>query len=244
LSPGPRWIGVGEMPWLTLTLAALAVVAGLAGVGAVLRDAQRENRRAVERRFAQRAQISAALTQSVFSALGNVSATDLARRFGGPAALVRRHLVAQMQPSHLAYSAVLDAGGAVVARAGAAPRRFPLAENAHARAVLSAVRASARGPVVEYALPFPSGRGRRVLVEGIPVQLMRAFLNNYLARLPNPDGSVLAVMDAAGVVLARIGPQGRPASTGRPCGPIRASTTPAASMTARTEPSGLGRRAR
>ena len=55
----------------------------LAAFGVQLQSAQRDSRRAAERRFEQRAQISAALTQSVFGALSSLSSDELGRQLGG-----------------------------------------------------------------------------------------------------------------------------------------------------------------
>ncbi|MDX6690253.1 MAG: hypothetical protein QOG15_1710 [Solirubrobacteraceae bacterium] len=168
-----------------------------------LHGAQGEGQRAAERRFEQRAQISAALTQSMFGALGSASADQLKREYGGPVAGLRRKLTPLVHRGKLTYAAVRDEHGAIIAQAGAAsPSR---ATNLSSR-VLSSIRPTSAGSVVEYELPFRTSSGTRAFVEGIPASFMRVFLSNYLGRLPNPDGTTLVVADGAGEQLARIAP--------------------------------------
>jgi diguanylate cyclase (GGDEF)-like protein len=192
----------GRRALSTLGVVLFAVVAGF---GVQLRDADQQSHRAAERRFEQRVQISAALTQSVFGALGSASANELGRQFGGPPAAMRGRLEKAVRQGKLGYAAVFDARGNVIARAGAA--RPPRGVNG-ARAVLSDVRGTAAGPLVDYGLPFATPAGRRVLVEGLPAAMLRTFLEDYLERLPNPDGAVLVVADGGGTVLARVSPKG------------------------------------
>ena len=176
----------------------------LAAFGVQLQHAQRNSREAAERRFEQRAQVSAALTQSVFGALGSASAVELGRRYSGSPARVRGLLERQVKRSKLAYAAVLDERGAVIARAGAVA---PPNAGHRAPRVLSAVRNTAAGPLIDFGLPFQTSAGRRVLIEGIPASFIRKFLHDYLRRLPNPDGAVLVVVDGAGTSLARVAPK-------------------------------------
>jgi diguanylate cyclase (GGDEF)-like protein/PAS domain S-box-containing protein len=191
-----------------LVLVGLVLFAGIAAFALQLSGADQARERAAQRRFEQRAQISAALTQSVFGALGSASSTELARRLGGPPATLRRHLTAMTRRSKLVYAAVLDDRGAVLTTIGAAPARVGVAAPGAKQAIVSDVRSSGAGPAIEYALPFTTAAGRRVLVEALPLAMMRAFLDAYLQRLPNPDGSTLLVSDQRGQVLARIAPPG------------------------------------
>jgi diguanylate cyclase (GGDEF)-like protein len=185
----------------------------LAALGVQLHDAQDESQRAAVHRFEQRAQISAALTQSMFGALGSASAAELGRQFGGPAAGLKAKLAPLIKRGGLAYAALRDDRGAVIARVG---RVGPLgAENRSGRA-LSNIRHTPAGAVLEYELPIATPNGKRVFVEGIPATFMRSFLGTYLKRLPNPDGTTLVVADGRGAVLARIAPQGVSAPTQDP----------------------------
>jgi diguanylate cyclase (GGDEF)-like protein len=187
-----------------LILVALLLLAGIAAFAVQLGNADRARERAAERRFEQRAQISAALTQSVFGALGSASAAELGHQLGGTPTVLRRRLTVLTRRSKVVYAAILDRRGAQLARIGAATPRVRASAPGMARAVLSDVRRSPSGPVVEYALPFTSPAGARVLVEALPLSMMRAFLGNYLKQLPNPDGTDLLVSDQHGQVLARV----------------------------------------
>ena len=187
-----------------LVLVGLLLIGVLAAFGVQLHYAHDDSRRAAERRFEQRAQISAALTQSVFGAIGSVSGDELTEKLGTSAARRHTYLRKAVREGKLAYAAVVDTHGAVLDRAGAAhPPHGDRAPGA-----LSDVRRTAAGDVVDVGLPFATPAGRRVLVEGIPVALMRSFLQDFLRRLPNPDGTSLTVSDSRGTVLARVDPPG------------------------------------
>jgi diguanylate cyclase (GGDEF)-like protein/putative nucleotidyltransferase with HDIG domain len=191
----------------------LVLFAALGAFGVQLHAAQQDSHRAAERRFEQRAQISAALTQSVFGALSSLSGAELARQFNGSRASIRARLARQLKGSKMRYAAVLDADGNVVAQAG--DGRPPTAER-RAPGVLSDVRQTAAGPLIDFGLPFKTTGGQGMLVQGIPVALLRSFLDNYLRRLPNPDGAVLVVVDGGGTVLSRVVAPGRRAAARDP----------------------------
>ena len=184
----------------------LVLFAVLAAFGVQLYEAHEDGRRAAERRFEQRAQISAALTQSVFGALSAVSADELSRKLGGSRANRRKELTKLVREGHLGYAAVVDPRGAVIARAGTVVPPH----GGRVAGVLSDVRHTPAGSLVEFGLPFETPAGRRFLVEGIPLALMRSFLHDYLRRLPNPDRAALVVADSRGAVLARVTPKGGP----------------------------------
>ena len=195
-----------------LSLVAVLLFAGIASFAMHLRDAHSDSRRAAERRFEQRAQISAALTQSVFGAIGSVSQDELGRQLGGSPAQVRRHLARLIRRGNVVYAVILDSRGRIVARTAKSPKQVGRGAPP-ARAGLSNIRDTAAGPVIEYALPYRTRGGRHVLVEAMPLTLMRSFLDNDLQRLPNPDGAALVVSDQAGRVLSRVAAPGgaRPA---------------------------------
>jgi len=192
-----------------LVLLGLLLVAVLAAFGLQLQGTQEDSRGAAKHRFEQRARISAALTESVFGALGSISADELAIRLGGPASKRRAYLVRLVRRGRLGYAAVLDTRGRVIDRAG---RAQPPPGSERAPGVLSDVQPSVAGPLVELRLPFDAPAGRRVLVEAVPFAVMSSFLHDYLRRLPNPEGATLAVADSAGTVLASVEPEGRAVS--------------------------------
>jgi diguanylate cyclase (GGDEF)-like protein/putative nucleotidyltransferase with HDIG domain len=191
-----------------LVLTGLLLFAVLAAFGVQLHRAQDDGRRAAERRFAQRAQISAALTQSVFGALSSVSSDELARKLGGDRAARMRNLHKLFKQGDLAYAAVVDSRGRVIDRVG---RIAPLSGAERLAGVLQDARPTAAGPLIEFGVPFETPAGRRMLVEGLPASLLRNFLQNFLSRLPNPDGATLVIADGSGTVLARVLPRNRAA---------------------------------
>lgn len=232
--PAPG-IGAASRTWLVpIAIVAVLLFALLGSVGALLSEGQRETRQSAERRFAERAEISAALTQSVFGALGASSDKELQRRFGGTSAGVERRLGVQLRPSRLRYVAVVDARGRVLASAGDVPQRLALPRAAAGGPPLSDVQGRGRARVIEYGIPFgPPGR-RRALVEGIPLAIMASFLDEYLARLRQVDGAGLALTDRRGTVITRkgrISPPGRTA----PARLATAAGVPGTSWTLRLE---------
>ncbi|HWI09155.1 MAG TPA: diguanylate cyclase [Solirubrobacteraceae bacterium] len=180
----------------------LLLFAALAAFGVQLHDAQEDGRRAAERRFEQRAQISAALTASVFDALGSLGAGELARELGRTPNARQRYLAQVVEEGGLGYAAVVDARGSVIDRAGGG--QPPPRSGGRAPRLVSDVHRSGGAAFVEFALPFKTSAGQRMLVQGVPVAMIRRFLHSYLRRLPNPDGTTLVVADSNDVVLARV----------------------------------------
>jgi diguanylate cyclase (GGDEF)-like protein/PAS domain S-box-containing protein len=209
---GFEWSTRARLFRLSAWLGVAAVLVGtVVSLGFVVHDAQRDGVRAAERRFAERAQVSAALTQSVFGALGTSSQVELRRQFGGTASDVAPRLRSQLKQARLPYMAVLDRRAEVIAAVGRRPASFAVGEVLRGGPALSDVRPSPGGRVIEFGAKFVGADGARLLVEGVPLAVMRAFLGDYLMRLPNPDGAVLTMVDGNGAVLA----DGRPSRTVR-----------------------------
>ena len=129
----------------------------LAAFGVELHDAQRESHRSAERRFEQRAQISAALTQSVFGTLGSLSSDELAAGTAARRHSLERRLGADARAARLAYAAVVGPRGAVLAHAGKA-QPAPRGRAAR-RARLSDARDDGAGPLIDFGLPFKARDG-------------------------------------------------------------------------------------
>ena len=108
-------------------------------VAVLLFQAQTDARESAQRRFSERAHISAALAQSVFSALGGASGDELQRRYGGAPKDLSRGLAQQFPHSHLSYLAVLDARGKTLAGVGRPPERIAMAAASLKRPTLSNV---------------------------------------------------------------------------------------------------------
>jgi len=128
---------------------AALVLGALVAVAILLFRAQTDARESAQRSFAERAHISAALTQSVFSALGGASGADLLRRYGGPPKDLSRGLAEQLRQSHLSYLAVLDARGKTLATEGRSPGRIALATASLKRPALSNVVGRGADSVIE-----------------------------------------------------------------------------------------------
>ncbi len=198
-----RSLGKRAVPGIALV--ALVVLASLVAVALLLSQAQKDSRDAVMSRFAERAQISAALTQSVFSAVGAASGEQLIRRYSGSPAELARTLPAQLARSRSRYLAVVDARGRTLAAAGPAPRRVTLDRAATGGPVLSNVLPYSDRLFVEYAVPFGPRNDRRAVVQAMPLKTLASFLDEYLSRLHGLDDTGLALTDRHGVVLTVIG---------------------------------------
>ena len=188
-----------------IAIVALVVLSSLAAVALLLSEAQKDSRDAVMSRFAERAQISAALTQSVFSAVGTASSEQLIRRYSGSPAELARSLPSQLTRSRSRYLAVIDARGRTLASAGPVPRRVKLDRAAVGGPVLSNVLPYGEGLFVEYAIPFGPRNARRAVVQAMPLKTLASFLDEYLARLHSLDDAGLALTDRNGVVLTVLG---------------------------------------
>jgi signal transduction histidine kinase len=217
----------GPRPGLLLGFAALLVLL-LVGFGYVVvdsaatsRDAERTTRDEAKRRLAAAATITAQLTESVFASSTADAQRTAATRFGG--ATVDTTSVQALQSPSIAYALVVDRDGVVLAASSATPRaaRARLAARpAHVlralsgRPGLSDVYGTGGRSLIEYALPFRSSDGPRVLVEALPTQLLSEFFGGYLAQ----SGSVGYLLDSNERVLGasqrgiatarRPGPQG------------------------------------
>ncbi|HEV2786157.1 MAG TPA: ATP-binding protein [Solirubrobacteraceae bacterium] len=194
-------------------VAAIAVLVGvLALFAGALLQSHGAQRRDAERRFTERAQISAALTESIFASTAGLAAAENGRRFGGEI-VERRRLERQVRESRLVYGVVLDGRGNVLA----ASRGLPAAARTRLAARPATLRAAVagrpftlsglidlpgRGGVLEYAAPFNTRHGRRVLVQGFSVRLISSFLGGYLGRIPGARRATAYVLDARGRVVA------------------------------------------
>ena len=197
----------------TLFVAAAALTVGVLAVFAyLLLHAQSQARHDVERRFRDRAAISAAVTESLFGVSLASGASQASERFGGATVSQARleRLVAQ---GGSAYGRILDARGRVLVATKGAPATtgalpFHVRQALQGRATLSDVLPGAGG-VVEWAIPFPTSHGRRVEVTGIRLALLQSFLGGFLGRLPRSNRLVSAVIDRDGTVIGSPSPSER-----------------------------------
>jgi diguanylate cyclase (GGDEF)-like protein/PAS domain S-box-containing protein len=203
-------------------LAALLTLIVLAGLGTSLHGSQTRARHAIESRFAERAKLSAALTESLFESSATVSQARDAQLFGGrdPGP----HLTREAARGHLTSLVLLRADGSVMARSPRTPATILAAierRPAFVRAALAGKSFALSDVVdlppaprtIQFAQPFVSPTGRRVLVSGIEPRLLTGFVSGYLAEIPDSAAGQAYVLDGRGTVLGGSGAKIRP---GRP----------------------------
>ena len=195
---------------LALALLLLIVVLGL--FTAALLRANRNDRQDAERRFKDRAQVSASLTEAIFSATSSQGVEQNRQRYGGaqidPGVLERF-----ASQGRLEYLVILDSAGTPLAFTRDTPpealRRIATKPDD--------IRAALRGRpfflsdfldgigaagVMEYAAPFEAEDGsRRVAVSGFGAQLIGLFLGNYLGQIPDADRATSYVVDSENRVV-------------------------------------------
>jgi signal transduction histidine kinase len=165
-----------------------------------------QDRRDAETRFVERARISAALTESLFSSTAAQAAEQNSRRLGGKT-IDQARLERQRSDSRLKYAVVLDEQGRIIA----ATRKLPAEVRARLTAQPGATREALGGRgynlsdfiavrgtkgFFEYTGRFKTKFGDRVLVSGFPASAISGFLAAYLGRLPDARQSTAYVLDA------------------------------------------------
>jgi signal transduction histidine kinase/CheY-like chemotaxis protein/HPt (histidine-containing phosphotransfer) domain-containing protein len=185
-------------------IAAAGLAAILAVFAAQLLQTQRTMRRDIEARFRDRAEVTSALTDAVFSALASPAA---ARQYADPA--VSNHdMDAAVAQGKLRYAAVLNANGGIIASS----RGFADSPRAQSLGASPAVERALRGAPYALSDVLPNGAvellistrsvdGRRVGVRGMVPTGIGAFMGSYLNRIPASDGTAY-VIDGHGAILA------------------------------------------
>jgi signal transduction histidine kinase len=160
-------------------------------------------------RFEDRAKVVSALTQAILRSAGTPTAT-VAQEYGTPR-VGDELLDRAAAQGHLAYAALLDAHGGIIAASRAlGPRaRAQVLDSstlptalAGAPVSLSDVRPGGPGGdgVIQLTVSFTTASGRRVLVSALPSSLLGRFLGSYLRQVPTRDGTAY-VLDRAGAVV-------------------------------------------
>jgi signal transduction histidine kinase len=188
------------------------VVVLLGAFAFILVDSQRRLRSESEKRFQSRATVSAALTESLFASAAAQAQQDAAKRFGGrridEAALAQR-----AKQSRLAYLRVIGPKGEQLASTPGAPsypssdgERLPtyVNEALKGKPYLSNISPDGRGarPTIEWALPFKTAFGQRVLVNGMNAVQLTGFLAAYLAKARESADMEAHVIDDRGRIIA------------------------------------------
>ena len=194
-------------PRAAIWIAGLVAVAVLVLLGVQLQNSQSKARHDVEARFYDRALVASALTEAIFGSASGSS--EAAKRYGTP--VVKDEVLdGAAKSGRLRYAALLDQDGEVIASSQGFPadRAERLPRSAYLRPALKGASfalsdvlpGAAGASVVEFAVPVAVAGGRRVLVSGMPPQLISAFLSSYLERIPAGAGRAY-VIDSRGNVL-------------------------------------------
>jgi hypothetical protein len=199
----------GRLRTLSVVASAMAVIV-LVVLGYLIADSQSKARHDLERRFRDRAAVSAALTQAIFATAATSAQGDAADRLGGRR-VSEAALEATARRGNLLYARVLDAHGKVLAATRSAPPLAPGAAAApwvaRARRTFTAqlsdvIPGRGKGGALEWAIPFRGPTGPRMQVSGIDERLVSGFLAGFLRRLPNfALGASSSVLDSHGRIV-------------------------------------------
>jgi hypothetical protein len=201
-----------------LAASALLVAAMLGVFAYSLADSQRQARRDVEKRFRDRAQVSAVLTSSLFASSVQAGAQTASTQLAAPR-LTSQAAAAYARRTQVAFVDVYDARGSLLASSPGAQRLTnggPLVQAAlRGGFTVSDLTPGPHGQLVtEFAISFPGKTGARVEVSGTPETLLATFLAAFLSQVPNVAGSTSFVVDGQGRVVGAAGPGH--AAVGRP----------------------------
>jgi signal transduction histidine kinase len=197
-------------PTAIVALAALAVLGALVGFALELEHDQTSQRRAAVTRFRDRAAVTSALVETIFSV--NASSGDTAKQYGS-GTVTDRELGTAAKRGRLSYAAVLASDGTAIAISPGLP---PAAAKhlASRPANIEAVRRGTQftvsdvlrtgpggAPVIELVQAL-GGTEKRVAVSGVSPELLNIALGTYLAKVPLRDFSRAYIVDRHGVVVA------------------------------------------
>ena len=218
---------LGPRPGM-MALAAICVLAVVLTLAQLVLSSQDASRSSAEQRFANGAVVRGQLT----SALLSTSSAALRAAAIKTAADARPRSTASRRPPRLGYAAILSDDGDVLAASsgtlsghGPAPRIAPgLRPPGRSRAAHGspACRPAAAGgaATLDWALPFRSAAGRRVLVEGVPAATLSPFLSAFLDQ--GSSGRSLYVVDSERRLIAASRSAGLKPGSGLPAPLLRA----------------------
>jgi hypothetical protein len=196
-----RPVFVGATTLLVVLLAVFAYA---------LAKSQDQQRRDVERRFSDRAEVAAAVNESIFTlATSQTIATDSAQF--GAAKVSPQALDARVAQNQAPYGMILDAQGKVLAQSGnvaSGTGRAGLVARAirSRRSEYSSVLTGAGGrPIIEAATVFPTKFGTRVDVSSVDATLLGKFLAGFLTKLPTVANARSYVIDPNARLIAAPG---------------------------------------
>ena len=188
-----------------LAVAGSLVVLGLLTVLALeLAHSQNQARRHLETKYLERAQVSAALTESLFAVSASTGAAENAKRFGSERVSAETMARTAKRGQNL-HAVLLAEDGSVLAASPGTPEmttRELSIKPGHVRSALgptgvglSNLEGRAANPYIEFVQAFPTPFGRRLLVTGLSPKLIFEFLGGYLDRVPNIDGGRAYLID-------------------------------------------------
>ncbi|HEY1359053.1 MAG TPA: hypothetical protein VGF21_12185 [Thermoleophilaceae bacterium] len=195
-------------PLRGLFAGAIILIVVLLGVFAYsLAHSQNQQRDDLEKRFRDRADISAAVTDAIFASAGSQGQLQNAAKFGG-SKIDEAALEKTARQGQSAYAIVIADDGKVLAATPGSPKRTP----ANAPYVAKALRTGrlqlsdqlpgpGGKPVFESASPFPTTHGRRVLLQAASAKLLSQFLDGFLAEVPNVASATSYVVDSKGQIV-------------------------------------------
>jgi signal transduction histidine kinase/CheY-like chemotaxis protein len=210
--------GLKRRAAVALLIAAGGIILGLLTVFAIeLSNTQAKSKGDVEARVHERAQLAAALVDSLFQTV-RAEAPLYSQLYGGrrvPNSKMEAHRQTNL------YTALLDRRGRVLAHSAGfnALARADVADSA-ALALIRSGRPYGLGNVQPYgvsgamnfAATFPTRYGTRILVTGLSTALLGPFLGGELRQIPGVRGAHNYVLDGNLTVLASTNPARPPGS--------------------------------
>jgi signal transduction histidine kinase len=200
-------------------LLAFAVLLGalVGGFAWLVVHSQSDSRHQAQTRFDGEASLSAELTSTLFSTSLTGSEAAAAKTYGAKT-IDSRTLTSEASAGKLAYLVVLDQNGKVIAASAGAPSRFnttspssDIRQALNGHAWLSNVLPPVRGSktlLFEYALPFSTPYGRRVVLEASDGTPIYKFLSTYLAKVSSGGNGASFVLDDNGRIVGDSGVAG------------------------------------
>ena len=200
-------------PRLVLAAATVVLLAVLGAFAVAIVRAQEAERQDARERFLERAEVSAALTESLFASTSSQTAERYSEQFGDRA-VEREKLerVVRRGEGGTQFVLVTDDEGAVLgsttddpalsARVANAPAVVRAQEGASYMLsdYLPGIGANGSAAIV-YSIAFDTAYGRRVFVSAFGGPLISTFLGGYLARIPGAQSTNAYIVDSAGLVV-------------------------------------------
>lgn len=199
---------------LPFAIATGLLVALLGFFAYALANSQSQQRDDINKRFEDRAKVAATVNESLFSLASSTVKPQDAQRFGDKSVdqeFLQQRLALQQQY----YSAILDANGNVLAKAGNVPADLAshptVKEALRAKtAVYSSLMPAPGGKTsIESAIAFPTRYGLRLDVTSGNADALAQFLNSFLSKLPTVANAKSYVIDRANKVIATPGSKSR-----------------------------------